>query len=380
MIKAITSTLFLLILTLSMIKVSFSQSASEKSERAFYDLCHKANRLMESDLDSAYYYAEKATTIAEGARFWDAYFLKGLILFNKKEYSSSINSYKIALSYAKPDLILYTQTNIANTLYEAGYLDKAKALASYVVSVDSSDYKYNAIGILAKIHGKLNQLDSSEYFFSKAINTIPESHNKNGQITAGFLVAQADMYSSFGKLDTAISMYKESLILQQIPYKHCEVQVSLAKCFFLKKRYKDSQKYLERVFDLKKIPLYCHVKALQVKLEMEHELREYKKVRATCQALSSLMSTTNVGKKLRAEVAGQIQEKLIFLVDTKDKYLNRVVFALIVFLPLTLLVRLLFKLTSGVKEVNSKDLRISYKEDIRRNELKEARSRRIGNT
>ena len=343
MIKVITSTLFLLILTLS-IKVSFSQSASVKDERVFYSLCHKANRLMESDLDSAYYCIERAATIAKDNQFWDVYFLKGLIQRRKKEYGNSVTSYKIALSYAKPNLVVYTKTNIANSLYEAGRLGEAKQLASQVVSVDTSNYRYNALGVLAKTYGKLGQIDSSEYFFSEAVKLIPKVHNKNGKVEAGFLVARANMYVNFGKLDMAIGLYKKSLALQQAPYEYCEVHTSLAKCFLLKKDYKEAQRYLRRVFELQKTPSYCHVKALQVKLELEYQLGRYKDMKVTCQALGSLASSTNLDKRLYTEVMNQIQVKLISMANNKDRYVNRVAFVLIMLLPLALLVRMLFRL------------------------------------
>ena len=150
------------------------------------------------------------------------------------------------------------------------------------------------MGVLAKIYGKQGRLDSSKYFFSKAVSVIPKSHNKNGRVEAGFLVAQADMYGSFGKVDIAISLYKKSLTLQQAPYEYCNVFTSLAKCYLIKKQYNEVRKYTERVFELEKKPVYCQVKALQVKLEMEYELSRYEDVKATCQVLNSLVNNTNL--------------------------------------------------------------------------------------
>lgn len=334
-------------LTLCIISVSFSQSVRVRGQKKFKNLCIKANELMSSDLDSAYYCIEKATVIAKGAQFWDAYFLKGLIQYQKREYNNSVSSYTVALDYAKKSLVLYTKTNIANSLYEAGRLNEAKRLAEHVAKHDTSPYKYNILGVLAKIHGKQGRLDSSEYFFSKAINEIPQAHDKNGKVTAGFLVAQADMYTSFGKVNIAINMYKRSLNLQQTPYEYCEVYVNLAKCLLLRKNYKKARVYLERAFELKKMPQHCKVKALQVRLELEYELERYEKMRATCQALGSLIGTANISNDLRNEVAALIQKRLASVIETKDSQINRVVFGVVMLLPLSLLIRLLFSLRKG---------------------------------
>ena len=97
-----------MMLLMQMTGIVFCQDVKTKNGQEFKSLCHKANGLIGRDLDSAYYYIEKATTIAKDTQFWDAYFLKGLIQYQKKEYINSVTSYRVALNHAKPHLVVYT--------------------------------------------------------------------------------------------------------------------------------------------------------------------------------------------------------------------------------------------------------------------------------
>ena len=322
---------------------------------------------MQTDLDSAYVSAIKASVLTTSRKQdYHINYLLGYICNARKEWRASNLFYKQALVFANPNEANGVRSNIADNLVEMRrYNDALVYTQEIVLRSRKIEDKYicYTYGIIAKSYSGRGELDSSLHYFDKAINLIPSEEDEHGRITTGFLAAKADVLCSFGKLDAAIDLYKRSLMLQQTPYKRCEVHTNLAKCFLLKKNYREAKKYLGRVFELEKVPSYCHIKSLQVKLEMEYELKEYEKVRATCQALNLLVSNANVDKQVHVKVMGQIQEKLTSLIDTNNRRMNRVVFGLTMLLPLVFLVRLLFRMKNKGEKGGLQALHVSYNED-----------------
>ena len=370
--------LTLTIMLFIIVSACFSQSVRPLEQKKFNFFYKQATKCLQTDLDSAYVSAIKASVLTTSRKQdYHINYLLGYICNARKEWRASNLFYKQALVFANPNEANGVRSNIADNLVEMRrYNDALVYTQEIVLRSRKIEDKYicYTYGIIAKSYSGRGELDSSLHYFDKAINLIPSEEDEHGRITTGFLAAKADVLCSFGKLDAAIDLYKRSLMLQQTPYKRCEVQASLAKCFLLKREYKEAQEYLERALELKKVSQRCYMEALQVKLELEYQLRNYKQVKATCQTLGLLANTADLDKQTHVSIMSEIQEKLTAVIETKDQYLGRMTFAFVMLLPLALLVRLLFKFRGAGEK--SEALRVSYTE----NDLKEARLRRISDT
>jgi len=318
----------------------------------------KASKALKTNLDSADIYAVKALRLASDKEVWKAYFLQGLISKKRKEYNRSINLYKLSIKYTpNASNKLYVFNNLANVFFESGQYEKAEPFANKVKmhrEKTKHPYLYNSLGVLAKIHAKKGRLDSAKYYFAKAISLIPYDHDRDGQTTAGFVVAKADMYCDAAQYDAAIVLYQQAVDLQKTPYDRCETHLSIAKCLLLQGKYRKVKEYLDKAYKLQGDYLRCQVQVLRLRLDLEYKMKKLREVEATCETLASLVDNSSItqDKELYNDIQRQIQRKLLYVAKARGNKVNRILFVIVMLIPVTLLARLLLRKKSPKNHKN----------------------------
>ncbi|OJJ16704.1 hypothetical protein BKI52_32885 [marine bacterium AO1-C] len=373
MIRLITSTLITLILS---VNTTVAQNASAQPKESFDFYYNKASKSLNSDLDSAYTYSNKAFTLANGSQLWKAYFLRGLISKKRKEYGKSIILYNQSVEVAEDTINkLYVYNNIANTHVEAKEYQKALPYARKVKiyrKKSKHPYLYNSLGILAKIHSKTGHLDSAKIYFDKAISLIPKKHDKDKQVTAGFLQAKAEMFAEHNYLDSAITFYKQAIHLQQSPYKKTEYLLSLSECYLQQNKISEAQKHLVEAQNLGDSNLHNQAKYLQLTASIQFTKRQRAQLDITYAKFNQLISE-NSQKLSKSDmqqyfkIQTNIYQQSIALSQQAEAESERVsdmrldvILALLVVLLCILVIYLAYlRAKRLLPELNMKDLEIS---------------------
>ncbi len=285
---------------LCLVTVGLTQNITKKTKKDFMFFAHKANTFIEINTDSAYYYIEKATIQAQTKRqLWDSYFLKGLIQYRKQEYNNAIISYNIALEHAPKSLVIYTQNNIANSLFEAQRYPEARKLVKHIITIDTSVNVYNTIGILAKIHSKQGQLRKAEQYFAQAIGQIPKSHLKRPQVMIGFIEAQAKMYLENQHPGKALKLYQKALSLYPSNYNTFNNKIGTAKAYINLNKNQEAAKLLAIVDTL------AHSNNQKLELLVTKFQIKYKKLQTTQmrQILATIRQLPNHTKAQQKTIA-----------------------------------------------------------------------------
>ena len=355
----------IIIVLFSVIGSGFCQSVNSDRQGNFSELYKKAVNALSTNLEGADVYTIDAIRVASDQELWKAYFLQGLICKKRNEYKRSIVFYKKALGFAQDDLQrVYTNNNIANSYFELGELKKAM---SYCVAILKRakkvgyDRGYNALGIMAKVYAKKQQIDSARYYFARAIALIPDAHDQDGQVTAGFVAAKAQMYSDIAQYDKAVMLFQQAVNIQKTSYDRCEAYLGIAKCFLMQKKYSKTQEYLNKAYKLQGERLYCQVQVLRLRLTLERERGHLKGVEAICKTLASLASNNAIArdKVLYSGIQRQIQRELLYVAEVRGYKIERILFSVIMILPLSLLVYLLFRFKRKNRFKSYQDSKVS---------------------
>ena len=195
-------------LSFALVSASFSQSVRVDQQKKFNFFYEQAVKCMQSDIDSAYVSAIKASVLAVSReQNYHVNYALGRISNSKKEWKNSNLFYNKALVFANQSQANDLKSNIADNLIELKQYNRALTYAREAVSYSykaKDEYIYYTYGVIAKAHGKEGRLDSMVYYFDKAMNLIPVKHDKHGKVTAGFLVAKANALHDFGELPTSL--------------------------------------------------------------------------------------------------------------------------------------------------------------------------------
>lgn len=309
----------LLLLTLFLIvRGGYAQDVTQKKQEDFKYFYNKASDLLNKNLDSAYIYATNAITFAEKKQLWSGYFLLGLVHKKKQEYNQGILLYKKAIRLAKRrEDKFYVYNNLANTLYEAkrfteanNYIQKVKTYREEV----NHPYLYNTYGVIAKLHSKTHNLDSTQYYYTKAISSIVPTHDKDKQVTASFLATKGDMFVEYNRLDSAIVFYQKAIKLQKTEYKRCEYLLNLADCYAHQSNFATSKKHLEQAKKITSNNFPNQVRLLQITANIQAKKEQRKKLKATYTEIQQLISAnadklTNVDLKMYITIQNEIHQK-----------------------------------------------------------------------
>lgn len=314
---------------------------SEKNFNFFYS---KASGYVNSNLDSASIYSTKALLVAEKEQLWSAYFLQALIYKKKKEYHQSVIYYNLSADHADSEVQrLYTFGNMANALYEKRDYNLALKYAYKVVNespTGSHKYIYNVYGVIAKSYGKMGLLDSARKYFKVAIGSVNKKHDKDREVTAGFMMAKGDMLVHFNKIDSGMRHYMKAYDIRvkqekKGNYKLCGTLLAIAECHIKRSNYKEAERYLSLAKELKLTHIGCNARLLKLYGELYYSRRMYKELEVAYNKLDSILLQSaekllNEDHDMYTKTRDGMHKKMIFLAQTERQKANTRLYIIVI--------------------------------------------------
>lgn len=313
----------------------------EKNFNFFYN---KASGYVNSSLDSALICSTKALLVAEKEQLWSAYFLQALIYKKKKEYHQSVIYYNLSADHADSEVQrLYTFGNMANALYEKRDYNLALKYAHKVVNESppgSHRYIYNVYGVIAKSYGKIGLLDSARKYFKIAIGSVNKRHDKDKEVTAGFMMAKGDMLVHFNKIDSGMLHYMKAYDIRvkqekKGNYRLCGTLLAIAECHIKRSNYKEAERYLLLAKELKLTHTGCSARLLKLYGELYYNRRMYKELEVAYNKLDSILLQSaekllNEDHDMYTKTRDGMHKKMIFLAQTERQKANTRLYVIIV--------------------------------------------------
>jgi len=337
--------------------ITLAQNASNQSKKDFDFYYDQARKQVQNSVEDAEMSMMEAFGYAKTyTQKYKAYFMMGYISYQKKEHAKCIKFYKKALQFTNNlGTEVYVKNNIANNYLAINDLKQASKYVLEIIKVSKrTNYNrlYNTIGVLAKIHAKQDRLDSAKFFLNQAMAAIPKSHDKDKQVTAGFLEAKANMYKDFSQYDTAIAIYQQAINLQKAPYKKCEYLIGIAECHAKQNNITEAKKILADAAPL--LGKHLHNQAQHIRISA---LLGYNDLDSLHKKINLLISDneqklSKKDMKAYTDIRDKIQDKRQIKVEKKAnlRLAALLIFSFIFLVTLGLVWRVSKKLTARTQE------------------------------
>tara|TARA_B100001540_G_C15804943_1_gene641649 strand:+ start:425 stop:2095 length:1671 start_codon:yes stop_codon:yes gene_type:complete len=161
-------------------------------------------------------------------KYFDAIFLLGTLLLQKKNYEESIKLFHQALEIRPNDA--NTNNNLGHAYVQTAEAQKAKLLFKKAIEIqpEHADAYYN----LANVHKHFGEFIEAEKYYKQSIAVKPnnpKAHNNLGNIL-----------KELGKFDEAISSYNKAI---EIQFNHANAYHNLGHTYKQLGKFEDAKKY-----------------------------------------------------------------------------------------------------------------------------------------